>query len=161
GAIRERIESGDGERGRAHAILRNLEILERLEGKDVDGNERAFREVTLAFERRWNVRDARDSFAHAEALVVDEEEGAAFLDGSAERESEVVADVFGRGVGWREIVGSVERGIAEELVGGSVDVIGAAAQQHVDLPARTPSEGGVISTCKNLKFAHCIDRWSN
>src|SRR6185503_7497646 len=127
GTIRQRIERSDSAPDRIDESIGNTTIGEWLAGERIGRNtEETLRKVTVALSHCRHVRHARDSFARARALVVGKEKGLVVADWTAERETKLIADVFGRRfVGGREEILRVQRAVAMKLKNATVKVVGA------------------------------------
>src|SRR5579864_3790328 len=88
-------------------------------------------EVSLAGGGRQDRIYQRDSQPLAQSLIVDEEKGVVFDDGTANRSAELIPfeSRYGRSI---EEVPGVERAVAEELVRGAVQGVGAGASNGID-----------------------------
>ena len=91
----------------------------------------------------------------AEAFVVPEEKGFVFLRRSAEGCSELVA-LKGRGGALIEIVGGVERVVAQKFVDRSVEMFGRSGDDN-DLAAGTLAEFGAVIVAQDVEFLDGID----
>ncbi len=156
--IRRGVKRGNGS---SHGIdLRrgHLIVRVRLSGKGIDGDQAALGEVACALGQRGNVGDLSDAGIVARALVIDEEKGAVPDQRAAERTPELVALILRRGrLRRREIIAGVEQGVAEELVGGSMELVAAGAQHNADLAAAVASERGIIGAGQDLEFSDGVD----
>ena len=161
GPVGKRVQRRDGQSHGVETVLGNHVAGERRLGERIDGVDVAARKIAHAFERGRNVGDPGDAFAHAPPFVVGEDERAVADHGTAERAAELVALILRAVFGGRsEEVAGVGDAIAEELVGGSVDLVGAALQHHVDLPAGIAAGEGVVGAGGHLELAHGVHRRS-
>ena len=92
----------------------------------------------------------------AVAFVVGEEEELVLADGAAEGCAEVVALELGD-AGGVEVVAGVEEGVAEELVGGAVELVGAAGGDDGDLRALALAVGGGVGVGDDVELADGVD----
>ena len=92
----------------------------------------------------------------AVAFVVGEEEELVLLDGAAERRAEVVALELGD-AGAVEVVARVEEAVAEELVDGAVELVGAAGGGDGYLRAVALAVGGGVGVGDDVELANAID----
>ena len=131
-------------------------------------------EVSGALGQRGTLVRRGEAFARQTAFVVGEEEGFVFPNRAAERPAELVALVARVGLsGGREEVTGVERGVAEELVGGAVERVGTGLQRHgvpgvarergvvaevATSNSRMPSTGEVMAAPFNFGSRRCKRR---
>ena len=118
---------------------------------DVDS---ALGEVPVDFSQRGHGVNHGVRHGMAKALIVHEEEGLGVRDGPAERSTKVVLHqvVVAHGIEG----GGVERAIAQELVGGAVELVGAGTSHDVDLSAARSAHLGGIASGLYLELLHCI-----
>ena len=106
-----------------------------------------------------DVRDQRHPLAHAAAFVIGEEERAIAAQRTARRSAELVA-LVGRArlPGGGEEIACVHRAVAQELVGCAVELVAAASEHHVELPAAVAPERGIVAAGGHLELAHGVHR---
>ena len=100
--------------------------------------------------------DVGDAEVLAVAFVVGEEEELVVPDGAAERGAEVVALELGD-AGLVEVVAGVEEAVAEELVGGAVELVGAGGGDDGDLRAFALAVGGGVGVGDDVELADGVD----
>src|ERR1039457_944870 len=136
GAIRLRIERGNGEANRIEVWPGNHVAGEGRLREGIDSRNGAVREIAGAFPSGGDVGDARQPLAHPAAFVIGEEEGGIAAQRTARRGAELVALVGRAGLArGGEEVARVHRAVAQELVGRAVELVAAAFEQYVGLTA--------------------------
>ena len=159
GAVRKRIQGGDGEPDRVAVLHGNHVAREGPLREEIDGQEVAAGEIAGALQCGGDVGDAGNAFAQAAAFVIAEEERAVAQDGPARGRSELVALVLRALLrGRSEEVARVQSAVPEELVGRAVELIGAGLEHHVYLPAGVAAERGVVGAGRDLELAHGVHR---
>ena len=96
--------------------------------------------------------DVGDAEVLAVALIVGEEEELVLADGAAEGGAEVVALEL-RDAGGIEVVAGVEEGVAQELIRGTVEVVGAAGGDDGDLCALALAVGCGVGVGDDVELA--------
>ena len=119
------------------------------------------REVADAFERSRYIRRASDAFANSPPFIIQKEERAIFDDWPAQRSAKLIADVLRRGVLRGKVIRSIQHLIAQELVGRSVNPVGARLEDEIDLAAGIAAECRIVGIGQHLELSHCINRWGD
>ena len=116
-------------------------------------------EVARAVQRRWNGVDEGRSLDLGFAIIVHEEEGLVFPDGTADGSSKLVPYVGRLGlVQGIEVAPRVGDRIAVEFERFSVKRVGARTGLGGHNAAATPILGG-INAGENLELLYGLDRW--
>src|SRR6202035_1026177 len=101
-------------------------------------------------------RDVAKTEILSVTLIVTKKEDLVAADGAAERAAEVVALELGDLL-LIEVVACIERAVAQEFVGGAMQLIGAASGDDADLRALAFAEGGGVGVAGDVELAHGID----
>ena len=130
---------------------------ERTLRERIDRQEAAAGEVTGAFELSENVGDACDALPHAPALVIGEDECAVPDDWTSQRRAELVTLVLRTLLRGRcEEVPRIQGAVAEKFVCRAVELVGAALEHYVHLPAGIAPEHRVIRIGGDFELANRI-----
>ena len=128
-------------------------------GWPVKGSRTCRREHARPLGGRRDARDARDPAGDARALVIDEEERPVLDEGAAQVAAELVL-VVGRlrlARPLREEVVRVQRVVAEVVVGGAVELVGARLGGDADGGARRASVLGRVGRGHDLELLDGVD----
>ena len=163
--VRRRHVVQNVERDRVHAAAGNDVAGERLRHavdhvQRVVDREPGLREVAVPLELGRRPLARAHGNPGLQAFIRIEEEGAVALDRPADRRTRVVVeDLLLRNAAHDVLVEvGIQRGVAVDVIGGAVELVGAAADGHRDGAAAGPPELGVVGAGRHAHFLYGVGR---